>query len=372
MYQMKKVSWMMVISMVIALLGIPVFAAAAPSYYPKDYSKIIEASRGEKGLLIYCNISADNLRGILAGFSKQYPWITVKTLDFGGSEVLPRYIAESETNTPTADFLITQSATGWARLLGEKRLLRYPSPEIPHLPKWSVREESIYTMDMTQLVFAWNTRLLPADMVPKGMADLAEQVQKKPDFFRGRITSYGDSGFGVYTAWTLANRHGEKFWKWLDIIGPSVRPAKSGGDQIEKMLSGEYIMSWMLGTITLASSTVKRAGKLMAWKYLEDGTVVMVRGLGIAAKAANPNSAKLFLDFMLSQEGQIAMTKGNMTAYRPDVADKIPEPALHTAGLIKAIGEKNMAVCGWEPEYADEAKFKAAQSRFRQAYFGKK
>jgi iron(III) transport system substrate-binding protein len=371
MYRMKNLSRLVLIAMM-ALMGVPVSGAAAPSYYPKDYDKIIEASRAEKGLLLYSNVSKDNLKTILAVFSKMYPWITVRTLDLGGTEVLPRYIAESETGTPSADFLITQSATGWARLLGENRLLRYPSPEIPYLPKWASRQETIYTLDMSQLVFAWNTKILPEDMVPKGMADLAEKVQKKPDFFQGRLTSYNDGGFGTYTVWALSKHHGEKFWNWLDIIGPSVRPANSGGDQLEKILSGEYVMSWMLGTITLASSTVKKAGKLIGWKYLEDGNVVIVRGMGIPAKAANHNSAKLFLDFLLSQDGQVAMTKGNMTAYRPDAAEKIPEPTLHLGSLVKTIGEKNVALCGWDPEYADEAKFKAVQSRFRQAYFGKK
>jgi iron(III) transport system substrate-binding protein len=370
--QVKKGSRLIVIAMVAVLIGIPASLSAAPNYYPKEYDKIIEASRAEKGLLIYSNVSTDNLKNILAGYNKQYPWINVRTLDLGGTEVLPRHIAESQTNTPSADFLITQSATGWARLLGENRLLRYPSPEIPYLPKWASLQETIYTLDLSQLVFAWNTKLLTADMVPKGMADLADKVQKKPDFFRGRVTSYGDGGFGIYTAWALSKHHGEKFWNWLDIIGPATRPANSGGDQLEKILSGEYVMSWMLGTITLSSSTVKRAGTLLGWKYMEDGNVVIVRGMGIPSKAANPNSAKLFLDFILSQEGQVAMTKGNLTAYRPDAADKIPEPTLHLGSLIKTIGEKNVALCGWDPEYADEAKFKAIQGRFRQAYFGKK
>jgi len=372
MSQQKKASKLIFVLLVVAFLWTPVLAVAVPNYYPKDYDKIIEASRAEKGLYIYSNVSTDNWKPLLALFNKLYPWINVKLLDLGGSEVLPRYIAESQTGTPTADFLVTQSAPGWARLLGENRLLRYPSPEIPHLPAWSSRQETVYSFSADPAIMAWNTKIFPADMVPKGMADFAEKVQKKPEFFRGRLTSYNEGAFGGYSAFGFYKHHGEKFWNWLDIIGPMTRPGSSGGDQLEKMLSGEYMMSWNFSAINLASSTAKRAGNLIGWKYTEDGNPVLVRGMGITIKAANPNSAKLLLDLLLSQEGQVALTKGNMTVYRPDAADKIPEPTLHLAGLIKAIGEKNMIVVGWDPEYGDEAKFKALQARWRQAVFGKK
>jgi len=98
----------------------------------------------------------------------------------------------------------------------------------------------------------------------------------------------------------------------------------------------------------------------------------LVAGLAIPAKAANPNSAKLLLDFILSQEGQVAMTKGNFTAYRPDAAEKIVETRLHLQGLVKIVGEKNAVIIGWDPEYGDETKFKAMRERMRQALFGKK
>jgi iron(III) transport system substrate-binding protein len=132
------------------------------------------------------------------------------------------------------------------------------------------------------------------------------------------------------------------------------------------------MMSYNVGVITLAVSSVKKAGKLLGWKYLQDGTIVMLRGMAIPNKTPNAHSAKLLLDFILSQEGQVAMTKGNFTAYRPDAADKIPEAPLHLERLTKIIGEKNVVAVGWDPEYGDEAKFTAVRDRWRQAHFGKK
>ncbi len=369
MFQAKRGSRFTFLSL-FAVLVISSSAQALPNYYPKDYGKIVEASRSEKGLLVYSAMAADNWKPILAAFNQHYPWIKVRTLDLKASEVFQRYIAEAATGVSTADFIATLSATGWARFFQENRSLRYASPEIPYLPQWSLRGERVYTFSADPAVMVWNTKILPADMIPKGLADLAAKVQKKPDFFRGRLTVGSDtSAFGMFGTWGLYRHHGEKLWTWLNIIGPLTRPEATGGAQIEKILSGEYMMSFKASGITLAVSSVKKAGKLMGWKYMEDGNIVLLRGMAIPGKAVNAHSAKLLLDFILSQEGQVAMTKGNFTAYRPDAADQIPDPTFHLARLIKIIGEKNMVIVGWDPEYGDEAKFNAIRDRWRQAYF---
>ena len=371
MFQAKRISTSILIALVAVSIGISTLAEAVPNYYPKEYNKVIEASRSEKGLLIYSAMAADNWKPILAAFHKYYPWIEIKTLDMGG-ELFQRFIAESESGISTADFIATLQPTGWARFLKEKRGLHYLSPETAYLPKWGSRQDTVYSFSADPAIMVWNTKVMPAETVPKGLADLADKIQKKPDFFRGKLTSYGDtSTFGMFGTWGLSRHHGEKFWTWLDIIGPATRPEQTGGAQLEKLLSGEYMMSFSTSIITLATSAVRKAGKLLGWKYVEDGNIVLQRGMAIPHKTPNANSAKLLLDFILSQEGQMAMTKGNFTAYRSDAAEKIPEPHLHLERLVKLIGEKNVILVGWDPEYGDEAKFKAVRERWRQAYFGK-
>ncbi len=139
----QKVSGLTLMAVILAWTGMLSSAEAVPNYYPKDYNKIIEASRVEKGLLIYSNMAKDNWNPILAVFNKHYPWIEVKTLDLRAAEVFARHIAEAQTGIATADFMVTISPNGWARMLEENRILRYPSPEIPYLPKWASRQETL-------------------------------------------------------------------------------------------------------------------------------------------------------------------------------------------------------------------------------------
>lgn len=66
-----------------------------PPYYPPEYARIVEASRGEDGPLVYSIMSARNWEPVLAEFRRLYPWIRVETLDLGSHEVFERYYAES-------------------------------------------------------------------------------------------------------------------------------------------------------------------------------------------------------------------------------------------------------------------------------------
>jgi iron(III) transport system substrate-binding protein len=145
MFQTKRFSRLILMAMVVVLTGISTLAEAVPNYYPKDYNKIMEASRSEKGLLVYSVMAVDNWKPILAAFHKHYPWIEIKTLDLRAGEVFQRYIAESESGIATADFMVALSASGWARMLKENRALRYRSPEIPYLPKWASSQDAVYS-----------------------------------------------------------------------------------------------------------------------------------------------------------------------------------------------------------------------------------
>ena len=74
--------------------------------------------------------------------------------------------------------------------------------------------------------------------------------------------------------------------------------------------------------------------------FLDDGTVVLPRGIGIAPKAPHSNTAKLFLDFVLSSEGQRAVAEGGLTSYRDDVQTA---PGLHTyQEVVDKVGEQNV------------------------------
>lgn len=92
-------------------------ATGVPPGYPDDYAEIIEASKDERGLLIYSNMGAYNWAPVIKGFNELYPWIKVETLDLGSGEVFERFLSEKATRSATGDLLVSASPDNWIDLI---------------------------------------------------------------------------------------------------------------------------------------------------------------------------------------------------------------------------------------------------------------
>ncbi|MEQ7739653.1 hypothetical protein ABQG64_26105, partial [Escherichia coli] len=85
-----------------------------------------------------------------------------------------------------------------------------------------------------------------------------------------------------------------------------------------------------------------------------DGTVVIPRGLGISADAPHPATAKLFQDFVISDEGQQAVLEGGLSSYREGVESV--QFALTYQDVVSKVGEENVIMAPYETVPADRVK----------------
>lgn len=329
--------------------------AAVPDYYPDNYQEIIDASKNENGLVIYSNMADNNWNPVLKGFNQAYPWIKVETLDLGSGTVHSRWEAEAGSNSRTADILVSGANDRWARYGLNGEMLPYQSPEKPHLPDFAKPYDGVYVMSTDPLVITYNAALLPEGKRPTGVASIAEMASKEPKKFQGKITTYdaARNSFGLAAWWTSLKHKGEKGWEELRTIGPMIRGETSGGPMNEKIASGEYLVGIAVSGITIFPRLDQPGGKILGFAFPDDGTPVMMRGLGIAKNTNNPNSAKLLLDYLLSNEGQTLIGKGGLTPYRDDVDEK--EVRYTYQGIAEIVGNDNMIVVGFDKALIDEA-----------------
>jgi iron(III) transport system substrate-binding protein len=299
----------------------------APDYYPAEYGQIIEGSKAEGGqLTIYSNTDQENWAPIFRDFQKKYPWVTnIAANNLDSDEVFQRVLSEQATGSSPADILVSNAAQAWAEYAEDpSRLATYSSPELAKLPDTATLMPNVYAMSMDPLTIAYNTALVPE--APTGLASLAKIVEQDPAKFQNKITTRdinGAFGFTVSQAFTQANPDS---WANLEKLLPLARPETSSGTQTEKILSGEYLAGFFISAAP-AYPVVDDSSGLFQVTFLDDGTVVLPRGIGIAPNSPHANTAKLFLDFVLSSEGQRAVAEGGLTSYRGDVQ---AAPVLHT------------------------------------------
>lgn len=341
--------------------------AGLPDYYPADYDKIVEASKAERGLLVYSNMAEYNWRPVTQGFNKLYPWINVQTLDLDNDQ-FERYYAEKTSSARTSDMIVTGAIDQWLEFMRRDEALVYQSAESAKVPDWSKPMPGLYTASTDPMIIVYNKRLLKPDQVPKSIAEIAKLAQTNKAMLNNRITTYNaaSSAFGLSINWAWT-KHDPEGWKLLDAIGPMTRVERSSGPMIEKITSGEYVLGlFMSGIVVFPKLSDAARRSLIGWSFIGDGTPLFMRGMAVTKGAASPNTAKLMLDFVLSHAGQVAFGQGALTPYRPDV--KPEEVPFQTYGsVLEAVGgEKNIVLISYDKEMsAQRAEFIA---RWKKAF----
>jgi iron(III) transport system substrate-binding protein len=319
----------------------PSGGATQPSYYPSDYSSIIDASKKENGLTIYSNMAEYNWQPIIDAFKAKYPWVgDISTNNLDSAEVFQRYYSESASGTSAASFMVSGDPTSWIDFIKKhKAASDYKSPEIDKLPDFGSPLPGLYTFSTDPILLAYNKALLKEDERPKGMSDLAALVSGDTERFDNKVTTYDDAnsfGFAIEYVW------GQKYpkaWDVLDKVLPATRMEQSSGPMVDKINSGEYLVGYFMSS-TVVLPQAEKSGAILGWNYIADGTPMMFRGMAIPKTAPQMATAKLMLDFLLSHDGQVAVYKGGFTPFRDDVTKDEAPRSYKTIG--EEVGKDNL------------------------------
>lgn len=316
-----------------------------PDYYPEDYAGLLEESKDEGGeLVIYSNTSEENWAPIFRDFQKKFPWVEkVSANDLDSDEVFQRVLSEQSTGSSPADLVVSNAAVAWADFAErEGTLMDYESPELSEVPEFGELLPNVYAMSTDPMTIAYNTELMAE--APTGIASLADIAEADPETYQEKITvrdPESSFGFTVTHAFTEANDAG---WDDLERLLPFTRAETSSGTQMEKILAGEYLAGFFISGGP-AFPVVADSQGLVDVVYPEDGTTVLPRGIGIAADAPHPATSKLFIDFLLSEEGQFAVAEGGLSSFREGVEGE----GLHTyQEVVDAVGEEKVIFVEYE------------------------
>lgn len=340
--------------------------SAVPQGYPAAYAATLDAAKAQGKLLIYTNLSGDNLDPVVAAFRTAHPDIAVEALELGPSEAFERYRAESGSGVATADLLIVSSVSDWLNASQQGLVAPYVSPEAGALPEWSRPLPGVYTFSADPMVTIWNSATVPEDQRKTAMLDYLAAIPANPALFDGKVATYdGRFAFGGAINHAFVARHGDAAWTLFEKAGPMTRPGGGAGGMVEKTASGEVNSAFFVSGPVVFSRLAEMGG-LIAWAFPSDGVPIVPRGMGIPAKAPHPEAAQVFVDFVLSPAGQAAVASGKLTPYRAgveapgDLAFSVDEVAAAVGGADK------LMVVGYDPAWLTE--FDAFTQRWGAAF----
>ena len=282
----------------------------------------IDGAKKEAKLMIYSSVSATDTATLGQRFQQKYPFIKPEYLRLGSERLLTRILQEARGGKQFAD--VYQTGVVEVYLFKEKGMVaKYASPERTAYADYFKDADGYYTAFFhTSKVIAYNTRMVPAGKAPKSYEDLLDPQ------WRGKL-GLPSGGGGI--RWFLAmmkvfgDEKGEAYMKKLAAQKPAVGQDISAVTAL--MAAGEYPIAVFTNAHQIEQ--MKSQGAPVEWvanrPVLTTQTV-----LALPYHAPSPNSAKLYIDFVLSKEGQELLRSFNRIPARSDV--EVSPPRL-TRGL---------------------------------------
>jgi iron(III) transport system substrate-binding protein len=271
---------------------------------------ILDGAKKDGQLVFYAGIPIPDAQAILPAFERKNPFIKTTFYRATGAALVSRIQTEQRAGTHIWDVMNSTGFEPYA-LVEQGYFARYDSPERKIFPDGHKDSEGFWaTMYTTPMIVSYNTRLVPFGDVPKEYFDLL-----KPKW-KGRL-GLDSSDFEWYAnlrkAWGA-----EKAQKFLEGLRTQDVRLVQGRALLTELLSGGEV-AILVNNFLQNAIEAKRKGSPVEMVALDP--VISAAGLvGINRLAPHPNAGRLFVDFILSKEGQELIVRTDRSSVRKDVA----------------------------------------------------
>lgn len=325
----------------------------------------VEPAWGEQdGLVIRASTDAEEAAELLAGFRALYPGIALSYAKVNSSRLYDQFVAEAAAGQGTADIIWSAAMDLQIKLVNDGYAARYVSPEAEHLPSWAVWRNEAYGVTAEPVAIAYDRARLPPSSVPKTHADVVRLLAGDPEFWKGKVAAYDPEHSGVgFLFLTQDLEVTPRTWEIVRALGRvGVRLSTTTDEMLGRITEGEILLAYgVFGAYALERAKRDEAlGVVLPADY----TLLTSRIAFIPKQARNPEAARLFLDYMLSREGQSRLAARSITPARPD-ARRADDPVVKAASLRPiAVGPELLT-------YLDQIKRARLLRQWRQTLAGR-
>lgn len=333
-------------------------AGAARGQWQQEWEKTVKAAEKEGKVVVWAVGGRLQREWLAESFQKSYPKITVEFLT-RVDRAAPKIIAEQQQGLYLADIIV--GGTNLVEALLPAGALDSIPPTLIHPDAkdqskwldgkfhWADDEQQQYSLLMRGeflSLLAVNTKL--AD--PAGFRSYWDIVDPK---WKGKIVMQdvrapGPGGGGA-VFFLLQPDLGEKFLRKL--FGETNAATSTDRKQaIEWLARGRHALSVFPDSEDL--KRLQREGfpiKEIPWTQVKEGSAVSsgTHQLSLLKQAPHPNAAKVYINWLLSKEGQTAQVKHALSpSLRTDVPEEIVKEVIEPWERIQP-GKKYIMISQW-------------------------
>lgn len=321
----------------VALPGIPPAAKTAGGPSAAEVQAVIDGyyakakAANETKLVIYGGLAAD-WDDVIAEFRKKYGDISMERVNLRGPEMLQRLAAEKAAGKQVAN-LVTHGQTTMSTFDGQGDLTEWEGP-----PTASLIPQAGLTQGKTRWSHSFslfsgivNTELVPADKIPSTRQQLLDP------FFKGKgkllLEDPRAGGPGLDVGTINYVQLGDAWHTALKAQEPTfVRDRDNAPTQVAR---GEFAMFYPV-SITAELMELEKAAPVKVVYLSDGGTSIQESTIGVVKGAPGQDAAKMFISWLLSEEGQkVVVEKRSTYAALPGLPPPAGYPSLQQVNPSK-------------------------------------
>ena len=267
---------------------------------PDREARLMAEAKKQREVVIYTSLNLKDSVPLTEAFEKK-TGLKVQLWRASSEKVLQRAITEARAGRHSCDILETNGPEMEA-MYREKLLEEFFCPHFTDLPAAAFPKHRHYVADRFNFfTIGYNTNLVKPEEVPGKYEDLVHPR------WAGRVGIEGSDvdWFGAIVK-SMGEEKGLAFFRKLAASGPQIRTGHTL--MAELVASGEIPLAATLYNHNVERLTVK--GAPVKWKAIQP-TFGRPNAIGVARKAPHPHAAMVFVDFMLSKEGQTILKERN-------------------------------------------------------------
>ncbi len=277
-------------------------------------------AKSEGEVVFYSSLNNEQIKTPVERFQKNYPGIKASFYRGTSDRVLHRVMTEAKTGRYSVD--VFSSAGFQLQLMKEEGLTAQYVPSEASAYEKGLKDTDGHWVSVHSVLnsMAYNTGLVPAGAAPKKLEDLLDPK------WRGKIgIDVRDAEWYVNLQQLLGKEKARAFLKGLASQKVGLRQ----GHNLLAQLTAAGEFQVVVNTYAHIAARMKNQGAPVQWIF-DEPVITYVHPIAVARHAPHPNAGRLFMRFVLSEEGQKMLRDQGRIPSRRDV-----DPAIFSLKGVK-------------------------------------
>lgn len=256
-------------------------------------AQLVEGARKEGTVQLYFTGTAADAEVIQKLFGQKYPFLKIDSFTGTDEVITNKILTEARAGKTVADYIYVNT-NQMALLLKQGLVMKYDSPERQFYPDYAKDKENYWTIRRFSLhAMVYNTKLVPKAEAPKRWEDLLDPKWKGKMGIEAACYDWF-----TYTMKIMGKDKGLDYMKKLGQQDLSLR--KGHSTLLSFVVTGELHVGVMVYQDVTQREMDK--GAPVQW-VLANPVSVNASPCALLKDAPHPNAGKLFMDWVLSEEG---------------------------------------------------------------------